>query len=98
MAYLFFEFNSWLGFPPGAQVIFILETSLLAGLEALQTSPFRKYMSWNTSRDAQIGPVRTILLKNSLHVNGHNSLHTDSIDVPFVAYESRLQEASNGVG
>ena len=76
LASIFSEFNSWLGFPPGAQVIFILETSLLARLEALQTSPFRKYMSWNTSRGAQIGPVRTTLFQNSLHENGHKSLHT----------------------
>ena len=90
MASLFSEFNSWLGFPPGAQVIFILETALLAGLEALQTSPFRKYMSWNTSRGAHIGPVRTTLFQNSLHENGHKSLRTASIDVLFVAYENRL--------
>ena len=51
-------------------------TSLLVGLEALQTSPFRKYMSWNTSRGAQIGLVWTTLFQNSLHENGHNSLHT----------------------
>ena len=50
MASIFSEFNSWLGFPPGAQVIFILGTSLLAGPEALQTGPFQKHMSWNSSR------------------------------------------------
>ena len=43
---------------------------------------------------AQIGPVRTTLFPNSLHGNGHNSLHITSIDVPFVAYESRLDKLS----
>ena len=43
---------------------------------------------------AQIGPVQTTLFPNSLHENGHNSLHTTSIDVPFVAYESRLDKLS----
>ena len=42
MSSLFFEFNSWLGFPPGVQVIFILGTSLLAGPEALETGPIQK--------------------------------------------------------
>ena len=63
----FSEFNSWLGFPLGVQGIFILGTSLLVGLEALQTSPFRKYRSWNTSRGVQIEPVRTTWFWSSLH-------------------------------
>jgi len=85
-------------------VIFILGTSLLAGLEALETGPIQKIhvlehlTGWSdrTSPNylAQIGPVRTTLFLNSLHENGHNSLHTTSIDVPFVAYESRLDKLS----
>ena len=57
LGFSIFEFNLWLGFPLGVQEIFILGTSLLVGLEALQTSPFRKYRSWNTSRGVQIGLV-----------------------------------------
>ena len=60
----FSEFNSWLGFPPGAQVMFILGTSLLAGPEALQTGPFQKYMSLNISLGGQIEPVRTTSLRS----------------------------------
>ena len=73
-------------------MIFILGTSLLAGPEALQIGLFQKYMSLSISWGGQIGPVQ--LSQNSLHENRHNSLHTASIDVPFVAYESRLDTLS----
>ena len=83
-------------------MIFILGTSLLAGLEALETGPIQKIhelehlTGWSdrTSPNylAQIGPAQ--LFQNSLHENGHNSLHAASIDVPFVAYESRLDTLS----
>ena len=45
-------------------MIFILGTSLLAGPEALQTGPFQKHMSWNSSWAGQIGPVRTTSLRS----------------------------------
>ena len=57
---------------------------------------FEHFMGWSdrTSPNhlAQIGPVR--LSQNGLQENGDNSLHAASIDVPFVAYESRLDTLS----
>jgi hypothetical protein len=38
----------------------------------------------------QRGPVENSCVWSSLHLNRHNSLLRDPIDVPFVAYESRL--------
>jgi hypothetical protein len=40
----------------------------------------------------QRGPVENSCVWSSLHLNRHNSLIRDPIDVPFVAYESRHQE------
>jgi hypothetical protein len=40
----------------------------------------------------QRGPVENSCVWSSLHLNRHNSILRDPIDVQFVAYESRLQE------
>jgi hypothetical protein len=40
----------------------------------------------------QRGPVENLCVWSSLHLNRHNFLLRDPIDMPFIAYESRLQE------
>jgi hypothetical protein len=49
-----------------------------------------------TSLLVGLGPFKEAQLKirvwSSIHLNRHNSLLKDPIDVMFVAYESRLQE------